>query len=664
MPDLGPAVAVVLGLTTFGLCAAGSTLLAVNTAAGAPAEDGAGYWPMQVVGAVAYGIAGGWLVARRRAGWLGPIFLLVALSQAAALFAREYGVLGLQVVDRLPGDRWVFWVHTWVWVPGLLSLLLIVPLLLPDGMLLSWRWRPAAACSVIAVGVTTAGWAGTPYDQLDGPALDAAIGPNPVALPPNAVALIDLTSGPLLLFGVGLALSALVVRWRQTDADQQRAMEWVLYGAALSIVFELLAIVVEVVVLAALAVAVLPVCCLVAVARHRLWDLQLVVRRSLVYGGLTAVIAAAYAGVVGLVGGAVGAGTGAPIVATAVVAMLVLPLHHGLRMVVNRIVYGRTEDPYVTTTRLGLRLGSAVTPEQVTTVVLPEILAEVVRALPIRHLSLVMADGQEFTCGPPATDPLELPLRHAGQVVGVLRAEPARGGLTRSEYRALAGVATQAAVAVHGVLLVGELRRERERVVGAREEERRHLRRELHDGVGTALAAACLQAETARDRMIDHPDDGLALLTRLGQQLRDVVADVRAVTRGLRPAMLDELGLAGALRELGVRSAGPGRHVEVDVGELGEVPAAVEVAVYLVVAELVTNACRHAQGSYVRVQVGRRGSDLWLRVSDDGRGIDPEAVAGVGLGSVRHRVEEVGGTMEVGDGPGTTVDVLLPLGAR
>jgi two-component system, NarL family, sensor kinase len=241
---------------------------------------------------------------------------------------------------------------------------------------------------------------------------------------------------------------------------------------------------------------------------------------------------------------------------------------------------------------------------------------------------------------------------------------PAHGGLTRSERRAIEDVAAQAAVAVHGVLLMGELQRERERVIAAREEERRRLRRELHDGVGTALTAACLQAEAANHLLAENVEDGRALLTRLGEQLREAVVDVRAVTRNLRPAMLDELGLVGALRELGARSSGPERPVDVEVGELGDVPAAVEVAAYMVVAELVTNACRHSAASRVLVAAGRHDGDLSVRVSDNGCGIDPDAVAGVGLGSVRRRVEEVGGRLEHRPGPGTTIEAWLPLESR
>ncbi|RZT85491.1 histidine kinase/DNA gyrase B/HSP90-like ATPase [Pseudonocardia sediminis] len=509
----------------------------------------------------------------------------------------------------------------------------------------------------------TLSWAITPYDRLDGPVLDATIGPNPVAVPVATSRLVDLASGPVLLAGVALAVASLVLRWRRADPDRRRALAWVLYGVGVSVVWTGLAILLDATALSAVSMAALPVCFLVAVTRHRLWDLQIVVRRSLVYGGLTAIVAAAYAGIVGLLGGAVGASTGAPIVATAVVAMLVLPLHHVLRRTVNRVIHGQAEDPLVTTTALGRRLGSAVTPDQLTTVVLPEILDGVVRALRLRHLSLVMTDGATFSSGVAGADPLELPLRHAGRPVGTLRVVPARGGLTRAERRAVDDVAAHAAVAAHGVLLMGELQRERERVVVAREEERRRLRRELHDGVGTALAAARLQAESARDLMTEHPREGLALLDRLTVALRDAVHDVRAVTRKLRPATLDELGLAGALRELGARSASAGRAVEVDVGELGEVPAAVEVAAYLVAAELVTNACRHSGASRIAVSV-RRDGELRVRVTDDGCGIGPGAEPGVGLASVRRRVDEVGGRMVHHDGPGTTLEVRLPLESR
>ncbi|GAA4979818.1 hypothetical protein GCM10025792_26750 [Pseudonocardia tropica] len=667
-PDGRVVAACTVAAVVLAVGGAGCVLLAVNVAAGAPSSSGrGGFWPMQVVGLVTYGVVGGLLVARRTAGVLGPVFLVVALSQAASLFGREYGVYGLQVVDGLPADRWLFWSHTWSWVPGLLALLVVVPLLLPDGTLPSQRWRPVVLFGVCAIAVATTRWATTPYELLDGPATDAAIGPNPLALSPGPSALVGGVAAPLVALGVVLAAAGLVARWRRAGPDGRRALSWMLYGVAVTVACEVVAMATASVLAAALAVGALPVCCMIAVSRHRLWDLQLVVGRSLVYGGLSVAVAVAYAGVVGLLGGAIGVGTGAPIVGTAVVAMLVLPLHHVLRRVVNRLVHGSPEDPHRVITRLAMRLGAAVPADQVASSVLPDILTEVSRTLGLRHLSLETADGRIFPDGSPPDGPVqELALRHAGRRVGVLRAVPVRGGLTRSERRALTDVAAQAAVAVHALALSDELRRERERAAAAREEERDRLRRRLHDGVGTALAAASLQADSVRDLIDESPDEGRAVLHRLGAQLRDAVRDVRAITRDLRPALLDELGPEGALRELGARSSTPACAVEVELGELGPLPAEVELAAHLLVAELVTNACRHADATRVRVYAHRREGFLLVRVSDNGRGTRAAAGAspGLGLHSLRRRVDGLGGTLEVWEGPGTIVEAALPVPLR
>ena len=656
--------AVGVGIGGGAVCVAvvGCALMTLNTAAAAPADGAPAFWLMQLVGALAFGTVGGWLVTRAVGGLLGPLFVVIAVTQAVSLFGREYGIRGLHVADGLPGDRWLFWTSTWIWSVGLLVLFLCVPLVLPTGALLSRRWWAALAVASVTVVVNVVGWAVTPYDGLDVPIIDAAIGPSPLTVPVAVGDQIDLWALMLLGASAVIAVAGLVSRWRRTDLDERRATAWVLYGVALGAAFMLCAIATDVLAFSALAYATLPLACLVAITRHRLWDLQLVVRRSLVYGGLTALIAAAYAGVVGLVGGAVGAETGAPIMATAVVAMMVLPLHQILRRVVNRLVYGQAEDPYITTFRFGQRLGSAVTPDEMTRDVLPEIIGGVAQALRLTHLAIETTDGQVFAHGSAGSELVELPLQHGAEAVGTLRATPGRGGLTRSEQAALGDIAAQAAVAVHGVLLMDALRRERALVVSAREEERRRLRRELHDGVATAIAAACLQAETAQHLLTTQPQDAPPLISRLVEQLREAVVDVRAVTRDLRPVTLDELGLASALAELGARSAVPTRPVAVETGDLGEVPAAIEVAIYLVVAELVTNAVRHSHANQVQVRVHRDRDGLIARVCDNGIGMDADASPGLGLASVRRRIEELGGHLRIDSlGRGTTIEARLPL---
>jgi signal transduction histidine kinase len=237
-------------------------------------------------------------------------------------------------------------------------------------------------------------------------------------------------------------------------------------------------------------------------------------------------------------------------------------------------------------------------------------------------------------------------------------------GFSRADRRLLAGLSRQAAVAVHGVLLGRDLQHSRELLVSAREEERRRLRRDLHDGVGPALAAAALQVETARDVYPRDPEAADAILDRASLRLRAVVDDVRAAVHGLRPATLDDLGLPGALAELAGRFDAPGRSVTAVVTDVPGRSAAVDAAAYLVAAEAVTNATRHAAASRVCIELRPAPHGLVLTVTDDGRGLPEQPVPGVGLRSMRERAEELAGTLVVrpaAKGTGTTVELWLPV---
>ena len=197
-----------------------------------------------------------------------------------------------------------------------------------------------------------------------------------------------------------------------------------------------------------------------------------------------------------------------------------------------------------------------------------------------------------------------------------------------------------------------------------REEERRRLRRDLHDGLGPALAAVALQAETARDLVDEDPSAAVALLDRLVPRLNEAVADVRTLVHDLRPPTLDELGLAGSVRELATRFATPTRAVSVDAEELEVLPAAVDLAAYRIVSECLANAAKHSAASTVRLALRRSGASLQVEVHDDGVGLASGAVPGVRLRSMRERAEELGGSCRVGRGEagtGTTAVATLPL---
>ena len=214
-------------------------------------------------------------------------------------------------------------------------------------------------------------------------------------------------------------------------------------------------------------------------------------------------------------------------------------------------------------------------------------------------------------------------------------------------------------------MLSGDLARSREQLVTAREEERRRLYRELHDGLGPSLAALALQIETARDLAATDPAATGAILDRAGPRLRSTVDEVRTLGRGLRPPALDDLGLATALRELSDSFAAPGFTVSADLDDLDDLPAAVEVATYRIAAEALTTAARHSGGCSAQLLVRRREGTLTVSVVDDGCGCPPQPCGdGLGIASMRERALELGGTFGLyphPSGRGTRAEATLPV---
>jgi signal transduction histidine kinase len=258
-------------------------------------------------------------------------------------------------------------------------------------------------------------------------------------------------------------------------------------------------------------------------------------------------------------------------------------------------------------------------------------------------------------------------LLHHGQVVGELlvAARDAGHPLDRRDEQAVRRMADYVAVVVHARRLTDELELSRERAAVAREEERRRLRRDLHDGLGPELAAIALQLETLRD-LADGPDTPAgALADILRAHVRTALGEVRRIVDGLRPPMLDDLGLVAALQEQVERFTGPSFRVTLDIDDdLPPLPAAVETAVLRIVAEAVTNACRHGAAHTCTVTLAASAGQLLLDVIDDGRGIGPDAAEtiGVGLGSMDERAVELGGRCHVEPAVrgGTAVRARIP----
>jgi signal transduction histidine kinase len=405
-----------------------------------------------------------------------------------------------------------------------------------------------------------------------------------------------------------------------------------------------------------------------AVLRHRLWDIDVLINRTLVYGALTS-------GVVGLyvlsVGGLsllfqANGGLLVSLVATGLVAVLFQPLRYRVQRGVNRLLYGERDDPYAVLSSLGRRLETSLAADDLLPTIV-ETVAETLK-LPYTAVALTIGDQQRVVAayGLPKAEVVELALNYQGEEIGrlVCGLRAPNEPFTNSEMTLLEDLGHQAGVVLHAVRLTEELRKSREQLVLAREEERRRLRRDLHDGLGPELASMTLKLDAARNLMARNPDGADQLLLDLKAQVQESLSSVRRLVYGLRPPALDELGLVPAVRESSaVRSAGTRPHISVIGPEpFPPLPAAVEVAAYRVALEAVTNVVRHASADTCRIRFSVT-DELELEVVDDGSGLSPDLRAGVGLTSMRERALELGGSLSIGPGPGggTRLQARFPL---
>lgn len=355
-------------------------------------------------------------------------------------------------------------------------------------------------------------------------------------------------------------------------------------------------------------------------------------------------------------------------------------------------MYGERDDPIAVLTRLGWQLEAAVTPGAL----LPVVVETVAQALQLPYVAIAVSeDGQSkvlaqhpnstplwpqgaaLSANPPPhreSSPapsavVSFPLTSQGRPVGQLIVAPRAPGqsFSRADRRLLTSVAQRAGAAVETVRLAADLQRARERLVLAREEERRRLRRDLHDGLGPQLATLTLQLDAARNLLDSDPQQAGRVLAAVKAQTQAAIGDIRRLVYELRPPVLDQLGLVGALQEQAARVASNALTVQVVApDDLPPLPAAVEVAAYRIVAEALTNVVRHGHA---------RGCAIWLcpddalyvAVDDDGIGLPAprDAQPGVGLASMRERAEELGGALRIERRPegGTRVIARLPLSA-
>lgn len=510
-----------------------------------------------------------------------------------------------------------------------------------------------------------------------------------------------------LLIFIGWAWTGLVAqiyRYRQTQGIERQQQKWVMVGFFLThLCFASLVLSSaagwnqQLVTLAptpimllnsllGLSSILIPITIAFAILRYRLWEVDVWINRSVVYGGLTLLVTVVYVLIVGLMSNLFQSGSSLAlsVFATGLIAILFNPVRQRLQAAVNRLMYGERDDPITVLTALGRRLEETVAPAET----LPTLVETIAQTLKLPYVAIVgNGEGREpmsrgaaeilaaypsLLASHPA--PLAFPLIYHAQTIGQLLVAPRAPGeaFTPAERRLLENVARQAGAAVHAARLTTDLQRSRERLVTTREEERRRLRRDLHDGLGPQLATLTLKVDAARNYLRQEPETSRPasiettdhLLLELKREIQEAIQDIRRLAYNLRPPALDQLGLAPALGEYAAQNSANGLLITVDApAALPPLSAAVEVAAYRIALEAITNVVRHARATHCRVKLSVVGDSLYLEIDDNGVGLPADVAPGVGLASMRERAAELGGAFDLRAAPaeGTHVSIRLPI---
>lgn len=605
---------------------------------------------------VAFAGCGGILVWHRSRNPIGWLFVVAGLAHATTAVAAPALQLLIDAEAPLLAQRLVLTAFAWSW-PWSIGLCLPLALLLfPDGHPPSPRWRWV----VLAVIVTA-------------PLFALEMGASPEPMDPS------LPVGYLTLPGYGAlqplwiateirgalamcaGLAALAVRYRRGSEVERRQLLWLLLAVLVAVIVILpWGLVAGTPIEVLFAIPLIPIAVTVAIVRHQLLDIRLVVSRMLAWMMLLLAVVVAYAGLVALLDRFTAPGLGWSALVTVLLVVLAAPMLPRLQRLVDGALYGDRGNPARVVSRLGEQLASPDAELQ-------GVVTTIRTAVRLPYVAIERGGRVLASDGEPSERVHSWPLTRGGTLEGQLRIGLREGerDLAAADRRVLAMLANPVAVAVHSTVVSEELQASRERIIAAREEERRRLRRELHDGLGPTLTGIAFAADAAANTIDDDPEQSQRLLTTLRRNTRTALADVRRLVDNLRPPALDELGLVEALRQradqLSWRADGASVRVRLDVPEqVPPLPAAIEVATYRIATEALTNVVRHsrATGALVRLRCGER---LELSITDDGPPNGAWA-PGVGLDAMRERAAELGGSFKAGPTPtGGQVVAAFPL---
>jgi signal transduction histidine kinase len=627
-----------------------------------------------LIGAPVIGVV---LASKRPENPIGWLFLAIGLANGLETFGVSYGIQALLVTPgSLPAGRALAWMGNWITgIP--IGLSLFIALLFPTGNLPSPRWRPAAwfivgsfaAFAVSEIVVQTRSWR-DPFG--------ASFGLSPVILPLFV----------LLVVSIVLSLAAVAVRFRRSSGDERLQLKWFLTSGVF-VFAALLALLpwlscnscsapTVLMVLAGLAFIFLWIAVGIAILKYHLYDIDVVINKTVVYGTLAVFITLVYVGLVAGVGTLVG-NTRSPLlaaIAAAVIAVAFQPIRARAGRLANRIVYGKRATPYEVLSDFAERMAGTYSVEDV----LPRtarMLAEGTGA--IRSDVWLLVDSELRAAGSwPPTEleriPLTadrsidvpgavaVPVRYQGEVLGALSLQKPPGDpITSAERKLLDDVASQAGLVLRNARLIEELRASRQRIVTAQDAAAQRLERNIHDGAQQQLVALAVKTRLAdsfvgRDEATVHD-----VLSQIQTEAQDALENLRELARGIYPPLLADRGLAVAIEAQAKRSPIP---VTVEAAEVPRYRPETEAAVYFSVLEGLQNVAKYSRAS--RATVSLHGDDglLTFEVTDDGVGFDPGTTGyGTGLQGMADRLVAIDGSMEVRSTPGsgTTIVGIVPI---
>jgi signal transduction histidine kinase len=672
-----------IGGTAIALMGVGLVLMHADRGADLPAAASA--WDWNVANALAVvvnivGIALGTVVAAKRpenrVGWF---FLAAGVTLGISTFGGVYAVHAL-VVDpgSWPGGRLAAWMTFWAnFVP--VYFLAFIFLLFPTGEIRTERWRPVWWTLIVSTIVATT--AAMYYATVN---WSDPFAPQNTQSTSGAAVLVFFAVFLLpLVVSLVSSLAAVVVRAIYSVGDERLQMKWFATGAVLVVLTFLLTIVsgertpVAVSLLQSGAFIFLFTAIAIAVLKYRLYEIDVVINRAVLYGTLAVFITLIYAALVVALGTLVG-GAGDKLltaVAAAVIAIAFQPVRERSRRLANRLVYGKRATPYEVLSDFAERVAGTYSVEDV----LPRTAHMLAEGVGARRADVWVRVGGELHAAGSWPDvsiaqvPLRddvvvadatatVPVRYQGELLGALSVAKAPGeSLTSADQQLLSGVASQAGLVLRNVGLIEELRASRQRLVAAQDEERRKIERNLHDGVQQQLVALNVQLGLLARISERDPSKTGEMAEQLQTHATQALDELRDLARGIYPPLLADKGLGAALESQARKAALP---VSVDADGFGRYPQAIEAAVYFCTLEALNNVAKYAGASRATVRLEQRNGYLRFTVTDDGSGFDVQRTSyGTGLQGMADRLDAIGGTLHVTSTPGagTSVSGSVPV---